>query len=151
MLITKPIPTGLAIVLTATAAGGLAQSKITKVTSKNIGEGVEIAIHGESLKAPKAFFMNDGTSYVVEFAARMATRPASRTVRHYGVDYYNFAQFRVRPDIARLHVKIDKGVKPVLSSKDGTWFVRINVKPAKVERPLTPAEGRERLKLRPRD
>ena len=137
---TKLITVGLAAILAATAVGTPAQSKITKITSKSVGGGVEIAIHGESLKAPKAFFIKGGTSYVVEFRAKLATKQARFTVRRAGVAYYNYAQYRVSPLIARLHVKVDKGVKPKLSNEDGTWFVRINVKQVQQKRPLTPTE-----------
>ena len=137
---TKLITSGLAAILAATAVGGPAQSKITKITSKNVGAGVEIAIHGESLKAPRAFFIHGGTSYVVEFRAKLATKPARSKVRRSGVDYFNYAQYSISPRIARLHVKVAKGVKPILSNKDGTWFVRINVKQVQKVRPLTPAE-----------
>ncbi|MCH7945756.1 MAG: AMIN domain-containing protein, partial [Armatimonadetes bacterium] len=136
---TKLITAGLAAILAATAVGAPTQSKITKITSKNVGAGVEIAIHGESLKAPRTFFISGGTSYVVEFRAKLATKPARFKVRRSGVDYFNYAQYRVSPQIARLHVKLDKGVKPILSNKDGTWFVRINVT-AQKKRPLTPAQ-----------
>ena len=125
---TKLITAGLAAILAAAAVGAPAQSKITKITSKSVGGGVEIAIQGESLKAPKAFFIKGGTSYVVEFKAKLATKQARFTVRRAGVAYYNYAQYRVSPPIARLHVRVDKGIKPKLSNEDGTWFVRINVK-----------------------
>ena len=122
---SKPITLGVAFALTAIAVSAPASSKITSITSKNIGEGVEIAISGDSLHKPKTFFFRDGRSFVVDFKAKLTIKQSRIKVSRSGVDYFNYAQYR--PETARLHIQLKKGIKPTVVEEDGTWYIRIGV------------------------
>ena len=121
----KSIIVGLAIALASFAIAD--KSVLKSVTTKNIGQGVEIAIKGVSLKNPKVLLLNNGTSYVVQFDAHLAGKPGRIKVKHAGVDYVQYVWYRSNPPTVRVHVKHDKSFKPVLVEEDGNYFIRFNV------------------------
>ena len=123
----KSLTAGLAIALAAVAVGAPPKSTITKVTKASVGGGIEIAVMGENLSEPKAFFLSDRTIYVVQFDAALLPTPGKFTVNAAGLDYVRYARYSANPPIARLVFQVDKGVTPVVAQVDGTWFVRVGV------------------------
>ncbi|MEX2244792.1 MAG: hypothetical protein WD716_13220 [Fimbriimonadaceae bacterium] len=123
----KSLTAGLAIALTAIAVGAPPKSTITKVTKASVGGGIEIAVMGENLSEPKAFFLSDRTLFVVQFDAALLPASGKLTVNAAGLDYVRYARYSANPPIARLVLQVDKGVTPVVSQENGTWFVRVGV------------------------
>jgi type II secretory pathway component GspD/PulD (secretin) len=122
----KAMTAGLALVLAAFAVGAPTKPEITKVTQTSVGGGIEIAVHGVNVPKPKAFFLSDQTTYIVQFAAPL-TPSSSGTIRvgEAGVSYYKFVRYQ--PNVARVLVKVAKGVVPTVSQDGDAWLIRVGV------------------------
>lgn len=114
------------------AAWSAAQAVVTGVTAKKIGEGVEVAIQGTNLTAPRQIRVNGNTSYLLEFDAKLGTKPRRFTVGYSGLKLVNFGWFRSRPPKVRVHLSIRPQDKPVLARSGQGWTVALNVAPEPV-------------------
>ena len=123
----KTLTAGLALALAAFAVGAPSKSTITKVTSTNVGGGVEIAVQGESLQQPKTFFASGHSLFVVQFDAYLVPAPGKFQVDTAGVGYVRYVRFQAKPAVSRLTIQVGKGTEPVVSQDNGTWYVRFGV------------------------
>jgi type II secretory pathway component GspD/PulD (secretin) len=125
----KPITAGFALALAALAVGASGKPEITKVTQASVGGGIEIAVHGVDVPRPRAFFLSDQTTYIVQFAAPL-TPSSSGTIRvgEAGVSYYKYVRYQ--PNVSRVLVKVTKGTLPTVAQEDGKWLIRIGVSAA---------------------
>ncbi len=130
----KSITAGLAVALAAFAVGAPPKSQITKVTSTSVGGGIEIAVIGENLPKPTAYFLADQTTYIVQFNAPL-TPSSSGNIRvgEAGLSYYKYVRFQ--PNVSRVLLKVNKGVVPIVTQKDNNWYIRVGSKatPAKAD------------------
>lgn len=121
----KPITVGLAVALAAFAAAA-PKSQITKVTSTNVGGGLEIAVLGDNVSKPRAFFLSDQTTYIVQFNAPLVPSSSGNIkVGAAGVSYYKYVRFQ--PGVSRVLLKVTKGTVPTVSQQGDDWFIRVGV------------------------
>ncbi len=122
----KSITAGLAVALAAFAVGAPPKSQITKVTSTNVGGGIEIAVIGENVSKPKAFFLSDQTTYIVQFSASLVPSSSGNVrVGEAGLNYYKFVRFQ--PGVSRVLLKVNKGVVPTVTQRDKNWYIQVGV------------------------
>lgn len=121
----KPTTVGLAVALAAFAAAA-PKSQITKVTSTNVGGGIEIAVLGDNVSKPRAFFLSDQTTYIVQFNAPLIPSSSGNIkVGAAGVNYYKYVRFQ--PGVSRVLLKVSKGTVPTVTQEGDDWFIRVGV------------------------
>lgn len=120
-----------------------AQGKITSVTARQAGSGVEITISGENLSHPSISRAYGNHSVILDFSAKLATRAAHVNMETGGVKYYNFAQHSARPIDARLQVRLTDTSSPTITKTKDGWVVGIHTDPISNDQfvmpPLEPA------------
>jgi type II secretory pathway component GspD/PulD (secretin) len=122
----KSITAGLAVALAAFAVGAPPKSQITKVTSTSVAGGIEIAVIGENVSKPKAFFLSDQTTYIVQFNAPLIPSSSGNIrVGESGLSYYKYVRFQ--PGVSRVLLKVSKGVVPTVTQQDNGWKIRVGL------------------------
>lgn len=113
--------------LAALATSAWAQSKLTGIETKKVGDGLNIVIHGEGLAQPKTIRVNNSTSYIVEFRAYLVGKFRREKVDCAGVQYVQVGWFKPRPATVRVLVKTDGTVSPELTNSGGEWVITVGV------------------------
>jgi type II secretory pathway component GspD/PulD (secretin) len=129
---TSALPARMLFVITAAAmaCGAFAQSQLTSVQWKKIGEGVELQIHGQSLAKPKTFWTNKDRSFLLEFEGHLLGKAGTKRVNEAGVNYVTYGWFSAKPPKVRVHVNLTPGLKPELAETEYGWSVSFGVAPA---------------------
>src|SRR5689334_17250123 len=115
----------LTVGLVALLAGSaLGQGKLTGIETIKAGDGLQIVIKGEGLTNPR-IIRSMGTSYIVEFNAKMIGKARTEQVNTAGVDYVRCVWYRPKPPIVRVQVKSQRGIEPNLIQSDGIWIINV--------------------------
>lgn len=101
-----------------------AQSALTGVDVKAIAGATTVRVRGESLARPKVISAYGGTSYILQFAAKLSSKARRLAVKAGGVRYVQYGWYKSRPPTVRVHLKLTGAKQPKLSRElDGSWTV----------------------------
>jgi type II secretory pathway component GspD/PulD (secretin) len=107
---------------------GLAQGKITGVTSSSTQGSLRIDIQGDNLTKPKQSTISNGTLHIFEFAnTTLAKRGGYLSLKSNGVKGVTYVQFSIKPLVARVTVRTTQpGVPPTLAQVSSGWSVTLS-------------------------
>ncbi len=113
-----------AAVLLGTAAFAIREGKLDRIDIRKTASGLDILVMGQSLPEPKTQAMLNGTSYMVDFDADLVNGAKMERINHSGVKYAELVWYGRRPPLARLHLKLDRAMRPEIKSAEGGWLIR---------------------------
>ncbi len=117
----------LGAVLALSSVYAAAQSTLTGVVTRPVGEGIEVQILGDNLPKPKEIRVNGNKSYILEFDAKLIGKAQRRNVRDGGLSYWNVVWYSARPPKVRVLLQMKADAQPVLTSNERGWTVGINI------------------------
>jgi type II secretory pathway component GspD/PulD (secretin) len=93
------------------ACQALADGRITGITTKTVGDGLEVQIKGKELSAPKITRVMGGRSFMLEFEASLVSDPQWIRVEQAGVHYVQSVVAQRNPDKIRVFLRVDPNTK----------------------------------------
>ncbi|HEY3781897.1 MAG TPA: hypothetical protein VGL56_12495 [Fimbriimonadaceae bacterium] len=133
-----------ALALLATQAA--AEGKISGITTKTVGDGLEVQIKGDELSAPKISRVMGGRSFMLEFDATMTSDPQWIRVEQSGVHYVQSVS--TGDQKIRIHLRLDPSSKvDVAPDADGFLIKVHNTEEPKTATPAKPQAAPEAIKI----
>lgn len=109
----------------AAASSVMAQGVIKSVEVKPLDQGVEVIVQGVGLEKPREIRLLQGQSYIVEFDASLEARGFRRRIDRGGVSSVEVGWFSAKPPKARVHLRVNPSLQPVLSELDGGYTIKV--------------------------
>jgi len=134
--VTRTLLGGAMLALLACQA--LADGKITGITTKIVGDGLEVQIKGKDLSAPKITRVMGGRSFMLEFEASLISDPQWIRVEQAGVHYVQSVVAQTHPDKIRVFLRVDPNTKMDVEQNDQGFVVKTSGAP-EVRKPMPTA------------
>ncbi len=109
--------------LLASAAFASAQGVITGVNVVKSANGVEIAVTGERLAQPNVTRTMRGSVFIASFKGVLKARSGKQSINAFGVTTVQWTQFTVRPQVARVVLKLRPTDAPVVTPIAGGYRI----------------------------
>jgi type II secretory pathway component GspD/PulD (secretin) len=106
------------------AAQAVAEGKISGITTKAVGGGLQVQIKGEELTAPKITRVMGGRSFLLEFDASLTTDPQWLRVEQGGVHYVQSVQSG--PSKIRIYLRVDPNTKLDVAQNGEGFGIKIS-------------------------
>lgn len=119
------------------ACQAMAEGKISGITTKVVGDGLQVQIKGQELTAPKIMRVQGGRSFMLEFDASLSTDPQWLRVEQGGVHYVQSVVYSSNPPKIRIHLRVDPNTRLETASNDEGFIVK--AAPATAPNPIQPA------------
>ena len=94
-------------ILALLACQALAEGKISGITTRPVGDGLQVQIKGEELTAPKIQRVMGGRSFMLEFDASLVNNPQWIRVEQGGVHYVQSVVYQTNPSKIRIFLRVD--------------------------------------------
>jgi len=103
---------------TLLSALAVAAPQLDEVSFKKVGDGVEVTIKGQELKAPRQIRVNGGKSFILEFDASMLNKIGTLSVNASGISTVQTGWFSAKPPRVRVHFKVQPDITPTVETTE---------------------------------
>lgn len=139
---------GVLAALAATVYGQTA-AKLTDITYRKVGEGVELKVHGSGLTKPRAFRVGTSPNFMVEFDANLIGKNRYWSVRHGGLKYFTVGWFDNKPPKVRVRLVTESQQTPVVEESENGWLIRMGQADVQGPYAMVEDEGKAKLAQKP--
>src|SRR5437588_762956 len=123
------------VLLALLACQALAEGKISGITTKPVGDGLQVQIKGEELTAPKILRVMGGRSFMLEFDASLTSNPQWIRVEQGGVHYVQSVVYQTNPSKIRIFLRVDPNTR--LETSPNAEGFAVKVIPGQPTNPIT--------------
>jgi type II secretory pathway component GspD/PulD (secretin) len=135
----------LLLPVAALSAMAWSQSRISAVEVAESDGGLDVAIVGSNLSKPRELRVLGGQSFIVEFDATLDMKGFRKRVSSSGVTSVEVGWYSARPPRARIHLRLDTALAPLVYQDGQKWMIRVRQDGRRLTpnatNPLPPAMG----------
>jgi len=112
-------------ILTLLACQALAEGKISGITTRPVGDGLQVQIKGEELTAPKIQRVMGGRSFMLEFDASLVNNPQWIRVEQNGLHYVQSVVYQTNPSKIRIFLRVDPNTRLETNANADGFAVKV--------------------------